>query len=355
MRPPGVGDRNVESRWDQSRAEGFFQLQEGAGKRGSGGEILPWQLAPSGLPQVRGHLQQPRALTAGDAFEPGSQPLDHRAGRAVAGVPADAERLRGRVGREALEKLQQQWLADLERTTGAVVELQDYLDLPQLPHRIECYDISNLQGTSATGSMVVFVKGVPRKSDYRRFRIRTVEGADDYAMLREVLGRRLRRLTQTDMEERRAKNQEPSSWALRPDLMIIDGGKGQLNAALEVLKEHGLSDIPVVALAKAHEEIFLPDRAEPTLLPPNSQGLFLIQRIRDEAHRFAVEYHRDLRGKSAVKSQLEDIPDIGPRRRQALLKHFGSAEAIAEADLEELLKVPGMTRQAAQRVKEYLQ
>ena len=255
---------------------------------------------------------------------------------------------------ETLNHLRAQWLVEEGRSTEALTQIQQALSLPVPPNRIECYDISNLQGTAATGSMVVFVKGAPRKSDYRRFKIRTVEGADDYAMLREVIDRRLKRLSQADEETRRAKNQEPSSWTLRPDLMIIDGGKGQLNAALDTLKEHGLTDIPVVGLAKAREELFLPERPDPILLPPNSEGLFLIQRIRDEAHRFAVEYHRNLRGQSAVSSQLEDIPGIGPRRRQTLLKHFGSVEAIAAASEEELLKVPGMTRRAAERIKEYL-
>ena len=255
---------------------------------------------------------------------------------------------------ETLNHLRAQWLVEEGRSTEAITQIQAGLALAVPPNRIECYDISNIQGTAATGSMVVFVKGVPRKSDYRRFKIRTVEGADDYAMLREVLDRRLKKLLQADAEEKRAKNEEPSGWNLRPDLMIIDGGKGQLNAVLETMKEHDLTDIPVVGLAKAREELFLPDRPDPILLSPNSQGLFLIQRIRDEAHRFAVEYHRKLRSKSAVTSQLEDISGIGPRRRQALMKRFGSIEAIAEAEVEDLANVPGMTRDVALKIKEYL-
>ena len=256
---------------------------------------------------------------------------------------------------ETLNHLKSQWLTEESRSVEALKQLQDALRLPTPPTRIECYDISNIQGTAATASMVVFVKGLPRKSDYRRFKIRTVGGADDYAMLREVVGRRLKRLAASDSEpERRANREEPSPWALKPDLMIIDGGKGQLAAVLETLSEHGQTDLTVIGLAKGQEELFLPGRPDPLILPRNSQGLFLVQRIRDEAHRFAVEYHRRVRSRFAVSSRLEDIPGIGPRRRQALLKAFGSVEAIAGADIEALAAVPGMNRQAAKRLKEYL-
>ena len=256
---------------------------------------------------------------------------------------------------ETLNHLKAQWLVEGGRSVEALTELQEALALPAPPTRIECYDISNLQGTAATGSMVVFVKGIPRKSDYRRFKIRSVEGANDYAMLQEVMKRRLTRLVQGTAEEKtKAKNKEPSSWTLRPDLIIIDGGKGQLSAVRETMHEMKVTDIPVIGLAKAREEIFAPGQADPILLPENSQGRFLIQRIRDEAHRFAVEYHRRLRSKAATASRLEEIPDIGPRRRQALLKHFGSIEAIAEASVDDLAGVPGMNLAAAQRLKEYL-
>jgi len=256
---------------------------------------------------------------------------------------------------ETLNHLKAQWLVEGGRSVEALTELQEALALPAPPTRIECYDISNLQGTAATGSMVVFVKGIPRKSDYRRFKIRSVEGANDYAMLQEVMKRRLTRLVQGTAEEKtKAKNKEPSSWTLRPDLIIIDGGKGQLSAVRETMHEMKVTDIPVIGLAKAREEIFAPGQADPILLPENSQGRFLIQRIRDEAHRFAVEYHRRLRSKAATASRLEEIPDIGPRRRQALLKHFGSIEAIAEASVDDLAGIPGMNLAAAQRLKEYL-
>jgi excinuclease ABC subunit C len=262
-------------------------------------------------------------------------------------------------------------LLDAGKSVEALAELQEHLDLAQPPARIECYDISNIQGQAATGSMVVFVKGVPRKSDYRRFKIRTVEGADDYAMMQEVLRRRFRRaapstgsvLSKACLEQGRkaeglrtgAEIREDKSWAILPDLVVVDGGKGQLNAALEAMDEYGLREaVPVVGLAKEREEIFVPGQSDPILLPRGSQGLFLMQRIRDEAHRFALQYHRRLRGKKTLTSALEEIPGIGPRRRQTLLKHFGSLEGIREATVEELMVVPGMTRRAAEQVKEHL-
>jgi excinuclease ABC subunit C len=254
---------------------------------------------------------------------------------------------------ETLAHLRAQWLLDEGKSVEALAELQEQLELAQPPARIECYDISNIQGQAATGSMVVFVKGVPRKSDYRRFKIRTVEGADDYAMMQEVLRRRFRRAARETREKGEWVKDE--AWTMLPDLVVVDGGKGQLNAALEVLDEYDLREaVPVVGLAKEREEIFVPDRSEPILLPRGSQGLFLVQRIRDEAHRFALQYHRRLREKKTLTSTLEEIPGIGPKRRQALLKHFGSLEGIRQASLEELAAVAGMSRAAAQQLKEFL-
>jgi excinuclease ABC subunit C len=251
---------------------------------------------------------------------------------------------------ETLAHLRAQWLLDEGKSVEALAELQEHLELAQPPTRIECYDISNIRGQAATGSMVVFVKGVPRKSDYRRFKIRTVEGADDYAMMQEVLRRRFRRAL-----EKTEEPAEDKAWTILPDLVVLDGGKGQLNAALEVMDEYGLREaVPVVGLAKEREEIFVSGQSDPILLPGGSQGLFLMQRIRDEAHRFALQYHRRLRAKRTFASTLEEIPNIGPKRRQALLKHFGSLESIREATLEELMAVPGMTHQAAEQVKEHL-
>jgi len=263
---------------------------------------------------------------------------------------------------ETLRALSGQWPVDRDRQVEAVAELQEVLNLPRPPTRIECYDISNIQGVAATGSMVVFAKGAPRKSDYRRFKIRTVQGADDYAMMQEVIRRRFRRLAAREKEEVTATTKaegpqpipEADAWSIAPDLVVVDGGKGQLNAVLEVMQELGVDHIPVIALAKKREEIFKPGEAEPIRLPRDSQALFLLQRIRDEAHRFALSYHRKLRRKAGVASVLEEIPGIGPRRRQALLKAFGSIEALRQASVEELAAVPGMTRAAAEQLKAHL-
>ncbi|MDO9066053.1 MAG: excinuclease ABC subunit UvrC, partial [Chloroflexota bacterium] len=240
---------------------------------------------------------------------------------------------------ESLAALRTQWLADAKKTGGALVELQQELGLPTLPTRIECYDISNISGTSSVGSMVVFDKGVPRNSEYRRFKIKTVEGANDFASLQEVLRRRFKRLAApvaplaapvagtdgpaaTVRPPAAAPPGEPGQgdetpqegWAARPGLLIVDGGKGQLSAAREVMEELGVGDVPTVGLAKEREEIFLPGRSEPVLLPRTSQGLYLMQRIRDEAHRFALAYHQRLRKETSLKSALDEVTGIGPRR-----------------------------------------
>ena len=264
---------------------------------------------------------------------------------------------------ETLHALSAQWRVDADRQVTAIAELQEALSMDRPPARIECYDISNIQGTAATGSMVVFAKGAPRKSDYRRFKIRSVAGADDYAMMQEVLRRRFRRLVaqkqETKAEPTTKADGAPavsasSAWTIAPDLVIVDGGKGQLSAALEVMQELGVDHIPVVGLAKRKEEIFKPGEPDPILLPRDSQALFLIQRVRDEAHRFALNYHRRLRRKQGIASVLEEVPGIGPKRRQALLRTFGSVEGIRQASLEELLDVPGMSRPAAEQLKTYL-
>lgn len=263
---------------------------------------------------------------------------------------------------ETLQALSAQWQVEEKKQVTALTELQKALEMDRPPARIECYDISNIRGTAATGSMVVLAKGAPRKSDYRRFKIRTVEGADDYAMMQEVLRRRFRRLvarkekkvSPTTKAEGPHAAPKADAWTILPDLVIVDGGKGQLNAALEIMQELGVDHIPVIGLAKQKEEIFKPGEPDPIVLPRDSQALFLVQRARDEAHRFALSYHRRLRRKQGVSSVLEEVPGIGPKRRQALLRTFGSVDEVRKASLEELLAVPGMTRPAAENLKAYL-
>lgn len=255
---------------------------------------------------------------------------------------------------ETLAALRAQWQADAHKQEQALAELQEALDLPRAPARIECYDISTTQGAEIVGSMVVFIQGVPRKSQYRRFNVRGVEAQDDYASMREVLQRRFRRWEIAQSEEMLG-TRDIKGWGKLPDLLLVDGGKGQLAVAVEVLEASGLFDrVPVAALAKRHEEVFLPGRPKPAVLPRRSQGLFLVQRVRDEAHRFAVSHHRRRRRIVGLASQLESIRGVGPARRKALLKAFGSVEAIRAASLEELAAVPRLPRSVAEAVKDHL-
>ncbi|MGD2104365.1 MAG: excinuclease ABC subunit UvrC, partial [Anaerolineae bacterium] len=255
---------------------------------------------------------------------------------------------------ETLAALRVQWQADAHKQEGALAELEEALELPKAPTRIECYDISTTQGAETTGSMVVFAQGVPRKSHYRRFTIRDVEGQDDYAAMREVLERRFRRWGIAQSEELLG-TRDTKGWAKLPDLIIVDGGRGQLAVAVEVLESFDLiNTVSVVALAKQHDEIYLPGRSEPILLPRRSQSLFLVQRVRDEAHRFAVRHHRRRRRRMGLASRLEDIPGVGPARRKALLKAFGSVEAIRAASLEQLQAVPRLPRSVAEAIKNKL-
>jgi excinuclease ABC subunit C len=262
---------------------------------------------------------------------------------------------------ETLAALRAQWQADAHKHEQALAELQQALELPNPPARIECYDISTTQGTEIVGSMVVFVQGVPRKSDYRRFIVRTVQGQDDYASMREVLERRFRRWQMATSDSpseggpKGSVSRDIKGWAKLPNLLIVDGGRGQLGVAVEVLKEFDLfTRVPVVGLAKEREEIFLPGRVEPILLPARSQGLFLVQNVRDEAHRFAVTHHRMRRQRAGVASQLDSIPGVGPARRKALLKAFGSLDAIRAASVEQLAALPGIPRAVALAIKEHL-
>ncbi len=260
---------------------------------------------------------------------------------------------------EILRVMKARWAEDRVRQEQALTELQQVLDLPAPPARIEGYDVSTLQGTNTVGVMIVFVHGTPRKSEYRRFNIRAVRQVlepNDYAAMREMLRRRLRRLieepaeTLSEKEKRRAQ-----AWRVMPDLMVIDGGRGQLNVALEVLEEFGLADqIPVVAIAKREEALYTPGRRDPLHLPTHSEALKLLQRVRDEAHRYSIASHRARRTRESLRTVLEEIPGIGPRRKQALLRHFGSLDAIRRASVEELARVPGMTRRAAEEIKRFL-
>lgn len=259
---------------------------------------------------------------------------------------------------EYLRVQQAERAADTNKQTEAVGELQTALGLENPPARIECFDISTLQGTNTVGSMVVFAKGAPLKAAYKRFKIhgKGSQGApDDFASMREMLRRRFRRIIEEESEQAPGKKvaKGDENWRILPDLVIIDGGKGQLGVAVEVLEEFGLIDrIPLVGLAKREEEIFRPGESTPVWLKRGSPALHLVQRVRDEAHRYGITYHRGLRSKEQVRSRLDDVKGIGPARRKALLTHFGGdINAIRTASLEELMAAPGINRKAAEAIK----
>jgi excinuclease ABC subunit C len=261
---------------------------------------------------------------------------------------------------QSLKLMRAQYEADTMKHEQAMSELQAALKLPKPPNRIECFDISTTQGTAITASRVMFVQGVPKKQEYRRFNIRSVAhaGPDDFQSMREALTRRFLRWQDTKDNEAITPDGKDKdiTWKLLPDLLIIDGGKGQLNVAIEVLKEFNLYGVvPVVGLAKQFEELFLPYNPMPVVLPRDSQALYLIQRVRDEAHRFAITSHRNRREKAGMVSRLETVPGIGPKKRRQLLKHFGnSIDAIRHASVEDLMQVPGISESLAQAIVSHL-
>lgn len=299
---------------------------------------------------------------------------ERRGGAVTLTVPRRGDKVRmvemvAQNANAAIEMERIRWLSDSQKTALALQELQEALNLAAPPQRIECYDISNIQGTANVGSMVVFEGGKPKNSDYRRFKIKGVEGANDYASHQEMLRRRFKRMERGQEEapmedviasETGGDAAPAESFHAMPDLLIIDGGRGHLNADLAVLDELGIH-VPIIGVAKEdhgaigeHEEIYLPQTPDPLILPRGSQGLYLIQRIRDEAHRFAITYHRQVRSTKTFTSLLDEVPGIGPKRKKALIRHFGSVRAIAAASLDDLAAVDGMTRDAAERVKEYI-
>jgi len=296
-----------------------------------------------------GPVEEPDLIT-GWLSEKRGRPVDlevPQRGRRRALVTQLAE-----TAKQELEQIRIQADYDRSRTEPMLAGLAEALDLESPPHRIECYDISNIQGDSAVGAMVVFEDGRPRNDHYRHFRIKYVPGPNDFAMLQEVLRRRLERLESSQRREE-ADVVGDRSFTTRPDVILIDGGKGQLSAALEVMEAAGYADIPTFALAKEREEIFAPGRSEPIVQEHNAPGMFLVQRIRDEAHRFAITHHRKVRARKALTSPLDSVEGIGPARKRALLRHFGSVQAIREAPVDDIVKL-GIPERLAARLKETL-
>jgi excinuclease ABC subunit C len=334
---------------------------------------------------VEGFLQQLYADEGGDAIPrevlvpavpPDQEALEHwltekRGAKVQIRVPqrGDKKALQETVARNAMQALglhKTKRASDLTTRNRALEEIQAALDLPEAPLRIECYDISNLQGTEVVGSMVVFEDGLARKSEYRRFVVRGVEGQNDVASMHEVITRRFRRLLDEraeapDLDGLAEGDAEgpmlvdpdtgrPRKFAYAPGLVVVDGGPPQVAAAQRALDELGIDDIPVCGLAKRLEEVWLPSQEDPVILPRTSEGLYLLQRIRDEAHRFAITHHRSRRSKSMVESLLDDVPGLGEVRRKSLLKQFGSLKRLRAATVEEIAAVPGIGPRTAEAI-----
>jgi excinuclease ABC subunit C len=279
------------------------------------------------------------------------------------GQPHDLVKMAAENAAETLQSLRAQWQADIHKQEQGLSELHTALQLRNPPNRIECYDISHTQGVATVGSMVVFTQGVPDKKLYRRFNIEgSIGSPDDFASMEELLRRRFKRWQATGETDGVVSptilpgSKPDESFAILPDLIIVDGGKGQLSRAIKVLHEFGLvNKLPVVGLAKQEEEIYFPNRAESLLLPRHSQGHYLVQRIRDEAHRFAITAHRGRRTKLGMASALDSLPGIGPVKRKALLNHFGSVDKIRAASVVELSAVTGITKALAENIKAHLE
>ncbi len=274
------------------------------------------------------------------------------------GQPQELVQMATENATETLQALRAQWQADTHKQQAALTELQEALGLQTPLNRIECYDVSHTQGIATVGAMIVFENGVPSKKMYRKFNIdsTSIGNPDDFASMEEMLTRRFKRWQASrETKEIPPSGKKDESFPFLPDLIIIDGGKGQLGRVVKVLKEFNLFEtVHVVGLAKREEEIFFPDLDQPLLLPKHSNGFYLLQRIRDEAHRFGITAHRNRRGKIGLASRLDSIPGIGPTRRKKLLIHFGSIEKIQNATIEELVAVPGITKSAAESIKAHL-
>ncbi len=330
-----------------------------------GGEAVPREIIVPSLPADADEAQALRELLS-----------ELRGAKVDLRIPVrgDKRALMETVARNAAQTLalhKTKRASDLTTRSRALEEIQEALELDEPPLRVECYDISNLAGTEVVGSMVVFEDGLPRKSEYRKFSVRGVDGTDDVASIREVLRRRFRRMngeqaadnapvveSDDDPTPRPSRidpdTGRPRKFAYVPGLVVVDGGQPQVNAARQAMDESGVPDIPVVGLAKRLEEVWLPDTDYPVILPRTSEGLYLLQRVRDEAHRFAITFHRQRRSKSMTDSVLDAIPGLGPARRKALLAHFGSLKKLRAATPDEISQVKGIGPALAETIAEAL-
>jgi excinuclease ABC subunit C len=342
---------------DTAALVGEFLLQLYAGEEG---DAIPREVLVPALPEDAATYEQLLTETRGS--------------RVRIRVPqrGDKRALQETVAQNAAQSLalhKTRRASDLTTRNRALEEIQEALDLPDAPLRIECYDISNLQGTEVVGSMVVFEDGLPRKSEYRRFVVRGVEGQNDVASMHEVITRRFRRLLDERIDRPEISGGEidpddpgpllvdpdtgrPRKFAYTPGLVVVDGGPPQVAAAQRALDELGIDDVPLCGLAKRLEEVWLPGQDDPVILPRTSEGLYLLQRVRDEAHRFAITHHRARRSKSMVESVLDDVPGLGEVRRKTLIKHFGSLKRLRAATVEEIAAVPGIGPRTAAAIQD---
>ncbi|HEY6933912.1 MAG TPA: excinuclease ABC subunit UvrC [Marmoricola sp.] len=340
---------------DTAALVGEFLLQLYAGEEG---DAIPREILVPALPEDAATYEQLLSETRGS--------------RVRIRVPqrGDKRALQETVAQNAGQSLalhKTRRASDLTTRNRALEEIRDALGLPDAPLRIECYDISNLQGTEVVGSMVVFEDGLPRKGEYRRFVVRGVDGQNDVASMHEVITRRFRRLLDERIDQPEISGGEvdpedtgpmlvdpetgrPRKFAYTPGLVVVDGGPPQVAAAQRALDELGIDDIPLCGLAKRLEEVWLPGQEDPVILPRTSEGLYLLQRVRDEAHRFAITHHRSRRSKSMVESVLDDVPGLGEVRRKTLIKHFGSLKKLRAATVEEIAEVPGIGPRTAEAI-----
>jgi excinuclease ABC subunit C len=307
-------------------------------------EVPPEVLVPF-EPDQRDVLEAWLAQRRGDSVHIRIPRTGERAG--VLGIVRDN-------AEQALRELAAKRRTDLAARSRALAELQAELGLPEAPLRIECFDVSTLHGEETVGSMVVFEDGSPRPSDYRKFRVKQIDHADDVKAMHEIVYRRFRRYVQ-EQERPREEGRRPRKFAYRPQLVLVDGGRGQLGAAQRAMEDAGVSGIPVASLAKRLEEVYVPGRPEPLQIPRSSEALYVLQHIRDEAHRFAIGYHRRRREASLRRSALDDIPGVGRTRKAALMKWFGSVEALQRATVDEIRAVPGIPRHLAESIHRGLQ
>ncbi len=348
-----VADRTDEGGTPELVQDFLLQLYGGVGAEE--GDTIPREVLVPALP--------PDADVLEELLSPSGEGARSRSGCRSAATSATCRRRSRRNAAQALALHKTKRASDLTTRNRALEEIQTSLALDEVPLRIECYDVSNLQGTEVVASMVVFEDGLSRKSEYRRFVIRGVDGQNDVASMHEVITRRFKRLLDEQARSKTVATDSgpmlvdpetgrPRKFAYAPSLVVVDGGPPQVAAAQQALAELGVNDIPVCGLAKRLEEVWLPGEEDPVIMARTSEGLYLLQRIRDEAHRFAINHHRSRRSKSMVESMLDDVPGLGEVRRKTLLKHFGSLKKLREAEPEAIALVPGIGPRTATAIKD---